>query len=107
TALAERVVSDKLEISFENRRYDVRDVPDIRVGEKITVGKNPYRPECVQVQCFEQVVDEDGNESLKPYWVIVEPVEVNELGFRVDAAVIGEEYKAHRKTEFETNKEKA
>lgn len=107
TALTERVVSDKLEISFENRRYDVRDVPDARVGEKVLVGKNPYRPECVQVQCFEQVVDEDGNESLKPYWVIVEPVAVNELGFRVDAAVIGEEYKAHKKTEFEINKEKA
>ncbi len=107
TALAERVVSDKLEISFESRRYDVRDVPDIRVGEKITVGKNPYRPECVQVQCFERVVGEDGKAALKPYWVIVEPVEVNELGFRVDAAVIGEEYKAHKKTEFEINKEKA
>ncbi len=107
TALAERVVSDKLEISFENRRYDVRDVPDIRVGEKITVGKNPYRPECVQVQCVEYVLDEQGNEQQKPYWVVLEPVEVNEYGFRVDAAMIGEEYKAHKKTEFETNKEKA
>lgn len=107
TALAERVVSDKLEISFESRRYDVRDVPDIRVGEKITVGKNPYRPECVQVQCFEQVFNAEGKAEMKPYWVVLEPVEVNELGFRVDAAVIGEEYKAHRKTEFETNKEKA
>lgn len=105
TALAERVVSDKLEISFENRRYDVRDVPDIRVGEKITVGKNPYRPECVQVQCVEYVLDEQGNEQQKPYWVVLEPVEVNEYGFRVDAAMIGEEYKAHKKTEFETHKE--
>ncbi|MDG6316482.1 transposase [Glaesserella parasuis] len=107
TALAERVVSDKLEISFENRRYDVRDVPDARVGEKVLVGKNPYRPECVQVQCFEQVFNAEGKAEMKPYWVVLEPVEVNELGFRVDAAVIGEEYKAHRKTEFETNKEKA
>ncbi|WGE65604.1 transposase [Actinobacillus equuli subsp. equuli] len=107
TALSERVVSDKLEISFESRRYDVRDVPDAKVGEKITVGKNPYRPECVQVQCFKRVVDEDGSENLKPYWVVVEPVEVNEYGFRVDAAMIGEEYKAHKKTEFETHKEQA
>ncbi|URL01269.1 transposase [Avibacterium sp. 20-126] len=105
TALSERLVTDKLEISFENRRYDVRDVPDVRVGEKITVGKNPYRPECVQVQCFEHLLDETGKVMLKPYWVVLEPVEINELGFRVDAAVIGEEYKAHRKTAFETNKE--
>ena len=107
TALTERLVADKLEISFENRRYDVRDVPDVKIGEKITVGKNPYRPECVQVQCFEQVFADDGTMSLKPYWVVLEPVEINELGFRVDAAMIGEEYKAHRKTAFETNKEAA
>ena len=107
TALTERLVTDKLEISFENRRYDVRDVPDVKIGEKITVGKNPYRPECVQVQCFEQIFADDGTVSLKPYWVVIEPIEVNELGFRVDAAIIGEEYKAHRKTAFEANKEQA
>lgn len=107
TALTERLVTDKLEISFENRRYDVRDVPDVKIGEKITVGKNPYRPECVQVQCFEQIFADDGTVSLKPYWVVLEPIEVNELGFRVDAAIIGEEYKAHRKTAFETNREQA
>lgn len=90
TALTERLVTDKLEISFENRRYDVRDVPDVKIGEKITVGKNPYRPECVQVQCFEQIFADDGTMSLKPYWVVLEPIEVNELGFRVDAAIIGE-----------------
>ncbi|WIM82549.1 transposase [Gallibacterium anatis] len=105
TALSERLVTDKLEISFENRRYDVHDVPDVRVGEKITVGKNPYRPECVQVQCFEHLLDETGKAMLKPYWVVLEPIEVNEYGFRVDAAIIGEEYKAHSKTAFETNKE--
>ncbi|AKA47085.1 TPA: DDE-type integrase/transposase/recombinase [Haemophilus influenzae] len=107
TALTERLVTDKLEISFENHRYDVRDVPDVKIGEKITVGKNPYRPECVQVHCFEQVFADDGTMSLKPYWVVLEPVKINELGFRVDAAIIGEEYKAHRKTAFETNKEQA
>lgn len=107
TALSERLVTDKLEISFENRRYDVRDVPDAQVGEKITVGKNPYRPECVQVQCFEHLLDENDKEILKPYWVVLEPIEVNEYGFRVDAAIIGEEYKVHSKTAFETNKEQA
>lgn len=75
-------------------------MPDVKIGEKITVGKNPYRPECVQVQCFEQVFADDGAMGLKPYWVVLEPVEINELGFRVDAAMIGEEYKVHRKTGF-------
>lgn len=107
TALTERVVSDKLEINFENRRYDVRDVPEAQVGEKVMVGKNPYRPECVQVQCFTQSFDENGKEVLKPYWKVLEPLDVNEYGFRVDAAMIGEEYKAHHKTTFETHKEQA
>ncbi len=105
TALSERVVSVGLEISFENRRYDVRDIPNIKVGEKVTIGKNPYRPDCVQVQCFAHELNADGEEVLKPYWVVLEPIEINDLGFRVDAAMIGEEYKPHKKSVFESNRE--
>ena len=106
TTLAERLVTDKLEISFEGRRYDVRNVPDVRVGEKIKIGKNPYRPECIQVECRELItVDNEQKERL--YWTVLEPIEFNEHGFRVDAAMIGEEYKAHKKTAFEINKENA
>ncbi|MDP8080220.1 transposase [Phocoenobacter skyensis] len=105
TALSERLVSDKLEIKFEGRRYDVQTVKDAKVGEKLTVGKNPYRPECVQVQCFEETQDENGEIVLNPYWTVLEPIEVNEFGFRVDAAMIGEEYKSHHKTIFEANRE--
>lgn len=104
--LEERQVSDKLEIKFGGNRYDVRNVPNVKVGEKVMVGKNPYRPHCVQVECFEQYVDEDGKTELKPYWVVLEPVELNELGFRVDAAIIGQEYKSHAKTTFEQNLER-
>ena len=104
--LEERKVTDKLEIEFGGNRYDVRDVPNVKVGEKIHVGKNPYRPNCVQVECFEQIFDEEGNVEFKPYWVVLEPVNINELGFRVDSAVIGQEYKSHAKTEFEHNLEK-
>ena len=106
TALSERLVTDKLEISFEGRRYDVRNVPDVRVGEKIKIGKNPYRPECIQVECRELItVNDEQKERL--YWTVLEPIEFNEHGFRVDAAMIGEEYKAHKKTAFEINKENA
>lgn len=95
-----------MEIKFGGNRYDVRNVPNVKVGEKVMVGKNPYRPHCVQVECFEQYVDEDGKTQLKPYWVVLEPVELNELGFRVDTAIIGQEYKAHAKTTFEKNLER-
>ena len=106
TALSERLVTDKLEISFEGRRYDVRNVPDVRVGEKIKLGKNPYRPECIQVECRESITV-DGEQKERLYWTVLEPIEINEHGFRVDAAMIGEEYKAHKKTAFEINKENA
>jgi len=106
TALSERLVTDKLEITFEGRRYDVRNVPDVRVGEKIKIGKNPYRPECVQVECRELIIV-DGEQKERLYWTVLEPIEINEHGFRVDAAIIGEEYKAHKKTTFEINKENA
>ncbi|MDP8162832.1 transposase [Pasteurella skyensis] len=101
TGLVERVVSDKLEIKFEGKRYDVTPVPDVKVGEKIKVGKNPYRPDCVQVECCETL--EDNKERL--FWVVLEPVELSEFGFRTDAAIIGEEYKSQAKTVFEQNKE--
>ena len=106
TALSERLVTDKLEISFEGKRYDVRNVPDVRVGEKIKLGKNPYRPECIQVECRESITV-DGEQKERLYWTVLEPIEINEHGFRVDAAMIGEEYKAQKKTAFEINKEKA
>ncbi len=106
TALSERLVTDKLEISFEGKRYDVRNVPDVRVGEKIKLGKNPYRPECIQVECRESITV-DGEQKERLYWTVLEPIEINEHGFRVDAAMIGEEYKAHKKTAFEINKENA
>lgn len=106
TALSERLVTDKLEITFEGRRYDVRNVPNVRVGEKIKIGKNPYRPECVQVECRELIIV-DGEQKERLYWTVLEPIEINEHGFRVDAAIIGEEYKAHKKTTFEINKENA
>ena len=61
-------------------------------------GKNPYRPDCVQVQC----VDADGNQ----YWHVLAPVAFDEHGFRESAAVIGQEYKAYAKSEFEQNRDK-
>ena len=47
-----------------------------------------------------QRFDENGQE----YWLEVPEVAINEWGFRTDAAVIGEEYKAHADTPAQTNK---
>lgn len=91
----ERKVNPDLTIDFGGRKYDVRNVPFVLVGEKITVAKNPWKQFSVQVQRW----DADGKET----WLEVPEIVVNEFGFRQDAAVIGEEYKAHADTPAQTN----
>ncbi|HDR1035439.1 TPA: DDE-type integrase/transposase/recombinase [Pasteurella multocida] len=97
TKLVSRKVASDLTVSFGGATYDVRNISEAMVGNTIMLGKNPYRPDCIQVQC----VDENGQQ----YWTVVEPVKFNEFGFKEDAAIIGKEYKPHRKSEFEYNKE--
>ena len=97
TKLTTRKVSSELTVSFDAKTYDVRHITEAMVGTEITIGKNPYRPDCIQVQR----VDDEGQQ----YWTVVEPVAYDDHGFRVDAAVIGEEYKPHNKSVFEYNKE--
>nr|DAY37408.1 MAG TPA: transposase [Caudoviricetes sp.] len=91
----ERKVNPDLTIEFGGRRFDVRDVPVVLVGEKITVAKNPWKPFSAQVQRF----DAEGKE----YWLDVPEVVINEFGFRVDAAVIGENYQAQADTPAQTH----
>ena len=91
----ERKVSPDLTIEFGGRRYDVRDVPFVLVGEKITVSKNPWKQYSAQVLRW----DADGREV----WHEIPEVVLNEFGFRTDAAVIGEEYKAHADTQAQAN----
>ncbi|TNG91327.1 transposase family protein [Pasteurellaceae bacterium USgator11] len=95
--LEERTVSDKFVIKFGGREYDVKNLPDVLVGEKVTIGKNPYRPDCIQVLCR----DKDDAE----YWHVVEPVQTDEYGFDCNAAIVGESYQSHSKTALEHNRE--
>lgn len=103
--LTERTVDGQLQVKFEGRVYDVSGVPNLNVGDKLRLGKNPYRPNCIQVECFEQVFDENNEMHLKPYWFVVDPIETDKFGLDVNAAVIGESYKSHAKTELERNRE--
>ena len=91
-----RKVKPELTISFDGRLFDVRGVPQVLVGEALTIAKNPWQPGAAQVQRF--------NEHGREYWLPVPEVAVNEWGFRADAAIIGQEYKAHADTPAQTNK---
>lgn len=90
-----RKIKPDLTVDFEGHEFDVSKMPFVMVGEKITIAKNPWQQYSAQVQCF----DEHGKE----YWLVAPEVVRNEFGFRVDAAIIGEQFKAHADTQAQTN----
>lgn len=91
-----RKVSGTLTVSFKGAEYDVRELPGVMVGEKLEVTYNPYRPGTAVI------VDraEDGSELLHT----VPMVERDEVGFRADAPVIGEDYAAQADTAADTHR---
>ena len=91
----ERKVNADLSIDFGGRKYDVSGVPFVMVGEKITVSKNPWKQFSVQVQRW----DENGQET----WLEVPEQIVDGFGFAVNAAIVGQEYKAHADTAIQTH----
>lgn len=82
----ERVVSAGLLVSFNGSKFRVKDVPNVMVGEKLLIARNPWRDDVAQAV----VTDENGYEA---YYIIPEVVE-DEFGFDSEAAVFGESYKA-------------
>ncbi|MEJ2792065.1 DDE-type integrase/transposase/recombinase [Iodobacter sp. LRB] len=84
-----RKVSPKLRVSFQGREFDVSSVPDVMVGEKLMITRNPWRSDAAQVV----LVNEDGMEVFH----IVPEVVKNEYGFADTAATFGE-FKSHAET---------
>ena len=92
----QRKVSDMLTVSFKGRDFDVRNIPQIMVGEKLSIAINPWMPDAAMVVD----VDSEGNETL----TAVPVVERDDAGFRVDGNVIGEDWKRHADTVLDTNR---
>lgn len=101
-ATAERQVSNGLTIRYRHpqapttRTYDLRNVRELRAGEKVTVRPLVYGNEAVIVE-FERY---DGT---KHSYRIEAAREYDSAGFAVDAPVIGEEYKALPTHEFQAD----
>lgn len=89
-----RKVSPKLRVSFHGREYDVSTVPNVMVGEKLMVTRNPWRDDAAQVV----LVGEDGHEVFH----VVNEVQKTELGFSTEAAVIGKTYQRQADTPAQT-----
>lgn len=86
-----RKVDDSLRISYamkgqSSRQYPVGHIPNVQVGETLTICINPYNVPAINV--IEK--DAEGKEVLFE----CRPLEVNEFGFTEEAVTIGEAYKS-------------
>lgn len=86
-----RRVDNTMSISFRVKGwpaqdYDLSTVPGAVVGGRVTVAVNAYRAPSIDVR----TVDADTGEEV---WQTVPPIERNSAGFRVDAPVIGQEFR--------------
>lgn len=83
-------------VRFRGAVYDVSQVENVMIGEKLRITFSPYLAghACVVL------TDADGAEQLVP----VPEVQFNEAGFPVNAAVFGEEYRRQADTVLQTNR---
>jgi transposase InsO family protein len=91
-----RKVSDFLRVEFAGREWDVSAVPNVMVGEKLSVTHNPFRRDVALVVD----TDADGQERLTE----IPEVVAGQHGFSAGAAKIGREYKAHADTVADRNR---
>lgn len=92
----ERTVRNDMTIThtvkgYGRSAYDVRLLPGVVPGMKVSVVVNPYRAPAVDVI----LKDERGADEV---WT-VEPVQMDEAGFRADAATFGQEFRGQPDTQ--------
>jgi transposase InsO family protein len=90
TAPTERVVQPKLQVAWRGEAFDVSGVEGLKVGDKVRVVTNPWRPDTIQVL----TVGEDG----RPLRIVCPKVARDGYGFALEAPVIGEAYARHPDT---------
>lgn len=88
SAPEERVVENTLQIRYRGRQFDVSEVPGVMVGEKLLIARNAFREDGAQVIVF----DAEGRQTFHQ----VEPIALDEFGFKLDGAVLGQSYKRHK-----------
>lgn len=97
TAPVTRKVDAYLWVSYDGRKFDVSAVPDVYVGQKLLIVRNPYRENTVQVV----VRNAEGREEFH----VAERVEKDQFGQAQSGAVIGREYKAQAATAGEIKRQ--
>lgn len=90
TAPEMRKVSTFMSIEFRGHDYDVAHVPDICVGQKVLVCRNPWREESVQIV--------QKGENGHDVFYLAERIHNDQWGYRQGAVTFGEEHKRHADT---------
>jgi hypothetical protein len=96
SAPEERTVTDFLTVEYRGSEWDVSMVPEVLVGQKLAICRNPWREDGAQAIS----VGADGH----ALYFVLERIERNEFGFAVNAVRIGEEYKRHADTPAQKNR---
>lgn len=90
-----RTVNGFHEVEFLGQLWDVSDVPNVIVGQKLQIVRNAWRPDSAQAVG----VDADGHECFH----VLKPKVEGEYGFHEGSAVVGESYKRHADTPAQRN----
>lgn len=88
-------VTPSLTVDFMGREFDVSQVPDVLVGQKLAVCRCGFDEE----QAFVWLRDGDGRET---FHAIPQVARTGQYGFRDDAPTIGERFKRHEDTPVQT-----
>lgn len=92
-----RTVTAHVTVLFNNKEYDVSDVPNVMIGEKLLITRNPWREDdSAQVM----YVNEEGRDVV----MVIEADKKGEFGFTEGSPVIGDEYKAKADTRIDTER---
>ncbi len=92
-----RKVSNTMTVPYGGRTYDVSTVPGAIAGLKITIAQNPFRAPAIDVKVY------DPNDAAD-LWQVVEPMKVDEWGFREGAPLIGETMRTARFSDVDHNR---
>lgn len=103
TSPVERTVAANLTVSYAikgygSNDYDVRHIDGVYPKAKLKVVVNPYRAPSIDII----TVDEHGNDVV----YTCDPVQVDWVGFRPDAAIIGEETKSMPQSAIDENRKR-
>ncbi len=94
-----RKVNTKLRVSFQGNEYDVSMVPNVMVGDRLMLTRNPWASDAAQVVA----TDAAGHEV----FYVVPEVKRNEMGFEINAPVIGQAFKRQADTPAQTARKEA